>query len=186
MEVPNGWLQVLRGPRPPAARWPMSEKKVAKDPSSVQQRERQPGQLGGRPVQAQNSSGGRNGRWRECPERVSPDAARQAARDRVAKLQQALVVLGETSGPEVDGLRSALAKAQKSASEPTLEVQVTECKSFIARAEKRVAALDAQRAQEVASLEEGRARLIRLESVALEAPQVVKAARQRLLPRSCN
>ena len=66
MEVPNGWLQVLRGPRPPAARWPMSEKKVAKDPSSVQQRERQPGQLGGRPVQAQNSSGGRNGRSREC------------------------------------------------------------------------------------------------------------------------
>ena len=170
MEVPNGWLQVLRGPRPPAARWQMSEKKVAKDPSSVQQRERQPGPLGGgRPVQAQN----RNGRWRECPERVSPDAARQAARERVAKLQQALVVLGETSGPEVDGLRSALAKAQKSASEPTLEVQDTECKSFIARAEKRVAALDAQRAQEVASLEEGRARLIRLESAALEAPQVV-------------
>ena len=128
----------------------------------------------GRPVQAQNSSGGRNGRWRECPERVSPNAARQAARDRVAKLQQALVVLGETSGPEVDGLRSALAKAQKSASEPTLEVQVTECKSFIARAEKRVAALDAQRAHEVASLEEGRARLIRLESVALEAPQVAR------------
>ena len=144
---------------------------MAKDPNSVQQRERQPGPLGGgRPVQA---SGGRSGRWREGPERVSPDAARQAARERVAKLQQALVVLGETSGPEVDGLRSALAKAQKSASEPTLEVQVTECKSFIARAEKRVAALDVQRAQEMASLEEGRARLIRLESAVLEAPQVV-------------
>ena len=52
-------------------------------PSSVQQRERQPGPLGGgRPVQAQNSSGGRNGRLREGPERVSPDAARQAARER--------------------------------------------------------------------------------------------------------
>ena len=97
--------------------------------------------------------------------RVSPDAARQAARDRVAKLQQALVVLGETCGwSEI-----RFGEAQKSASEPTLEVQVTECKSFIARAENRVAALDAQRAQEVASLEEGRARLIRLESVALEA-----------------
>ena len=49
-------------------------------------------------MQAQNPSGGRNGRWRECPERVSPDTARQAARDRVAKLLQALVVLGETLG----------------------------------------------------------------------------------------
>ena len=48
----------------------MSEK-VAKDPSSVQQRERQLGPLGGgRPVQAQKSSGGRNGLWRGGPERV--------------------------------------------------------------------------------------------------------------------
>ena len=53
-------------------------------------------------------------------------------------------------------------KAQKSA----LEVQVTE---VIARAKKCVAALDVQRGQEMASLEEGRARLIRLESAVLEA-----------------
>ena len=53
----------------------------------------------------------------------------------------------ETSGPDVDGLRPALARAQKSTSDPTMGVQVTECKSLIARAEKRVAALDAHRAQ---------------------------------------
>ena len=37
---------------------------------------------------------------------------RQAARERVVKLQQALEVLGEIAGPEVDGLRSALEKAK--------------------------------------------------------------------------
>ena len=80
-----------------------------------------------------SSRGGRSGRWRvgSEPQRVSPDAVRQAARDRVAKLQQALEVLGDISEAEVDGLRSALEKAKKLSSE--------ECKGFIARAEKRVA-----------------------------------------------
>ena len=102
----------------------------------------------------------RSGRWRAGPEqsRVSPDTVRDAARERVAKLQQALDVLGDTSGAEVDGLRVALEKAKKLSSEPTVEVQITECKGFIARAEKRVSDLDAQRAKEVASLEEGRVR----------------------------
>ena len=50
-------------------------------------------------------------------QRVSPDAIGQAGRERVVKLQQALDVLGETSGPEVDGLRSALEKAKKLSSD---------------------------------------------------------------------
>ena len=51
----------------------------------------------------------------------------------------------------MDSLRSALEKARKLSSELAAEVQITECKGFIARAEKRVAALDAQRALEMAS-----------------------------------
>ena len=123
----------------------------------------------------QQSSGGRNGRWLAGSEqqRVSPDAVRQAARDRVAKLQQALEVLGDISGAEVDGLRSALEKAKKMSPEPTVEVQITESKGFIARAEKRVADLDAQRAPEVAALEEGRAKLLRLGSEVSCPPHVV-------------
>ena len=87
-------------------------------------------------MQKQQSSGGRDGRWRGGYERVSPDAARQAARERVAKLQQALDDSGETSGPEEGGPRSALARAKKSSSESTLEMQVTECKSFLAHVAK--------------------------------------------------
>ena len=97
MEVPNGWLQVLRGPRPPVARRLLSEKKVAKDPSSVQQRERQPGQLGGRPVQAQNSSGGRN-----CTPVGHDDYVRRLLEKVQAKQQVLLDVI-----PKVPDVQSA-------------------------------------------------------------------------------
>ena len=161
MEVPSGWLQVLRGPRPAAARWPKAEKKSSQD--SLQQRA-PPSGVRPTPVW----SGGRTGRWRAGQEqRASPDAG-------------ALEVLEETSGPEVDGLR-ALEKARKFSSEPAVEVQITECKGFIVRAEKRVAELDAQRAREVAALEEGRVRLQRLEAEA--ACKVQDGAQSTQAPR---
>ena len=122
-------------------------------------------------MQAQNSSGGRNGRWRECPacesRRSAPGSTRASCK--VAASSRCLgrdvrpgggwseIHFGE--GPEIR-IRSHTGGASHRVQE------------LIARAEKRVAALDAQRAQEVASLAEGRARLIRLESAALEAPQV--------------
>ena len=109
----------VAGPRPPAARWPKAVK-VSKDPSSIQQRER--------PVPAQLGWGTHGRRAGSGQQRASPDAVRQTARERVVKLQQALDVLGESSG-----LRSALEKAKKLFSEPTVEVQITECKGFIAQ-----------------------------------------------------
>ena len=45
----------------------------------------------------------------------------------------------ESSGPEVDSLRTALEKARKLSAEPAVEIQITECKGFITRAEKWVA-----------------------------------------------
>ena len=27
VEVPGGWLQVIRGPRPPASKWPQAQRK---------------------------------------------------------------------------------------------------------------------------------------------------------------
>ena len=164
----------MRGPRPPAARWPKAEK-LSKEPSAVQQRGASVWAVGRRSTSV--TSAGRSGCWRAGPEqqRVSPDAVRQAARERAVKLQQALQVLGDTSGPEVEGLRSALEKAKKLSSEPTAEVQITECQNFIARAEKRVADLDVLRAQEVAALEEGRARLQRLQEMAVAQPVPTEA-----------
>ena len=136
------WLVAcVAGPRPPAARRPKAEKVPKKCGSGSSARASVCAD------QWRSPCGGRSGRWRVGPEqRVGPDAVRQEARKRVVKLQQALEVLGETSGPDVDSLRFALEKAFKLSSEPTVEVQITECQGFIARAEKRVAVLDAQRA----------------------------------------
>ena len=97
----------------------------------------------------QQSNGGPSGRWRvgSEPQRASPDAVGQAARDRVAKLQQALGVLGDTSGAEVDGSRSALEKAKKMFSEPTVEVQITECRGLSLGPRSVWPNLDVQRAR---------------------------------------
>ena len=96
-----------------AARWPKAEKKSSSQDSLHQRAP--PVEFAPTPA----SSGGRTGRWRAGQEqRASPDAVRQEARERVVKLQRALEVLEETSGPEVDGLRSALEKAGKLSSEP--------------------------------------------------------------------
>ena len=75
MEVPTGWVQVLRGPRPPSQKWPMAQ---------PVQRPRQPRVS---PVPAGP---------RAPTVRVSPDGNREAARLKVVKIQQALAVMGDT------------------------------------------------------------------------------------------
>ena len=45
------------------------------------------------------------------PTRVDPDARVGAARDRVARLEQAISAMGNSQGPEMDGSRAILAQA---------------------------------------------------------------------------
>ena len=76
---------------------------------------------------------GRSGRFRAGPQqqRVSPDTVRQATRScKVAANSRSCGRLFSTS--EVDGVRPALEKAKKFWIKPKVEVQITECKSFIA------------------------------------------------------
>ena len=92
MEVPTGWVQVLRGPRPPSQKWPMAQ---------PVQRPRQP-QVS--PVPAGP---------RAPTVRVSPDGNREAARLKVVKFQQALAVMADTDGVAVECLKAELEKAKK-------------------------------------------------------------------------
>ena len=96
----------------------------------------------------------------------SPDSVVAAAREKVAKLEKVLVVLEGTSGAEVDAVRNALDKARVVAQEKPLAEQILECKGFVERAEKRLLKLEAERVAEIASLEQGRARLVRLKAEA--------------------
>ena len=156
MEVPNGWLQVLRGPRPPACEMAKGGE-VVEGTSAVQQR-------GGRPVSQWTLA-----RWPRaaaCESRRSAPGSTRAGRQVTASSPS----VGRHLRTRGGGLRSALEKAKKLSSEPTAEVQITECQNFIAWAEKRVADLDVLRTQEVAALEKGRARLQRLQEMAVAQP----------------
>ena len=88
---------------------------------------------------------------------------------KVVRLEKALEVLQDCSGPEIEGLKSALKKAREAAREPPLEKQISECKEFIERSQKRIAA-------ETVLLEDARQRLARLEQRVAAVPTVPEAA----------
>ena len=71
------------------------------------------------------------------------------------RLEKAVEALGDYDGPELAGLK-----------EP-IDVQITQCKEFIERSEKRLAKIEAERIAETKLLEEGRAWLFCLEQAFL-------------------
>ena len=90
MDVPTGWVQVLRGPRLPSQKWPSV-------PRPGQQRQSQVPRSGGPVPQRQNQvpcSGGHVQSSRVQPTRVNPDASRELACATIAKLGKALEVMG--------------------------------------------------------------------------------------------
>ena len=87
LEVPSGWVQVLRGPRPKSVQWPLAKGRNSSDVP-------QP-----------------HGRWRQAqplkervPRRTNPDDAVKAARVRVQRLELALAALGESDSVEARAL----------------------------------------------------------------------------------
>ena len=203
----DGWVQFIRGPRPPAQPWPLA------------QGNRQPP---GKAVVSGGQGSGKppvRGRWRSDVPRVAPspvatleralaalgpedaeakvglqaalERAKQkakvaptrapvpevtidAARLRVARLEAALSALADHSGPEVDALTAALARARIAASPPPVDVQVTQCQQFIDRAVKRIDELDRVQEAESVRLQEARDRLQQEAAVAhATAPPVV-------------
>ena len=155
IEVPEGWLQVIRGPRPPAAKWPQAQRMLsaaAKDKVPTTDRQ--------------------GGRWRNRG--VDPDTRKAEACAKVERLQEALDALGTLGGPEVEAIKKSLKKAQEAARERPIPVLVKECKEFMdpLHQEKLQVELDA----ETVLLQESRARLARLESQQAATP-ATRAAR---------
>ena len=130
MDVPTGWVQVLRGPRPPSQKWPSV-------PRPDQQRQSEVPRSGGH-VQSN----------RVQPTRVNPDASREVARAKIATLEKALEVMGECQAPAVEALKAELERTRGAAKRPPINVEVDECRKFIQRSEKRIQELDAERAAE--------------------------------------
>ena len=150
IEVPGGWLQVVRGPRPPASKWPQAQR----TPSAA--------------VQKAPPSERQGGRWRNRG--VDPDTKMAEAHAKVERLQKALDALGNLGGPEVDAIKRSLKKAQEAARERPVGVLVKECKEFIDRSTKRITKLKAELDAETVLLQESRARLSRLEAQEVATP----------------
>ena len=101
------------------------------------------------------------------------DAALEHARSKVQRFEEALKAMGDLQGPEVDYLRDALKKARQAAQERPLTSQMTECRRFIERSERRLEKINAEREAETVQLEEARNRLSRLEAHAAALPSEV-------------
>ena len=110
MDVPAGWVHVIRGPRPPSQKWPSV-------PRPRQQRQSQLPRSGGPVPQRQNPvprTGGEVQSNRVQPTRLNPVASRELAVAKIAKLEKALGVMGECKRPAVEALKAELERTQAS------------------------------------------------------------------------
>ena len=82
------------------------------------------------------------------------------ASNRVTMIKYALQVLGDTEGPEVDGLRAVLKRAESDTKVTPIHMQVKECESFLSRARLYVE----ERAVLGASIRDAEKRLVALKS----------------------
>ena len=163
IDVPDGWLQVLCGKRPPAQKWSKAERK-----SAVPQPPAQRGYEFQSTLQA----------------RVAGDTFIAEARARVGKLEVAVNVLGEND-PAVSFLKEALCVAQAQCQVRPVDQRIEANQEFIVRAKKRVqgAREKVTRAQQAAdaaivklrteeeSLQQGEPLLASLQQEAAGAPQ---------------
>ena len=90
------------------------------------------------------------------------DIAREMAHTKVSRLEKVLEAMGDLQGPVVEALQADLEKAKAASKEPSVEVEIDECRKFISRAERRIRELDTEREKEQASLVEAQERLERL------------------------
>ena len=118
IEVPSGWYEVIRGPRPPSQKWPRASPTHSAQSGQPLAGSSPPS----RPVVGRwghRRGVGRVGQSGQ-PERArsSPEVAISAARQRVVQLEAALAALWETQGPETTMLQTSLKRAKQAAQEP--------------------------------------------------------------------
>ena len=95
-------------------------------------------------------------------------------RQQVARLEEALKVLGEGDSTEVRGLQAALKEARRVAQNRPVAAQIEECEAFIHRSRKRLDRLEEERLKEQQDLDAALAGIARLrEEMARAVPVTV-------------
>ena len=130
----DGWLQLIRGPRPQSTKWPTKGQVTSKAPSKSRP--------GSQVADAQ--SVGQRG--------PPPQKVVMNARARVAKLEAAMAALGEAD-PIYFALQEALKKAKAQSQVRPVEERIASSKVFIERVKKRIGVCQEElaRAQQVLS-----------------------------------
>ena len=103
---------------------------------------------------------------------VDVSAKQSQASDRVMKIKHALQVLGDTEGPEVDGLRAALKRAETDTKVTPIHTQVKECESFVQRARLHMEELDQKRGVVGASIRDAEMVALKSHEACMLAPAV--------------
>ena len=151
LKTPNGWFQLIRGPRPPSVRWekaPQQEQRGGrwrqpKDPVLPQQFPQRTALLeGGTASVRECTSVSPKTKVEDIRVEAFPRSGVVAARDRVSRLERALEAMGDSEGPEVDGLRVALEKAREFAKGVLLDKQIKDGEQFLIRAKGHLAELE--------------------------------------------
>ena len=167
--VLDGWVQILRGPRPKADRWP----KASVQPRQVPPKRIQSAVSGGsvRPSE-------RDGVLQRHRSRPREEVAAEASSE-VHRLEGAIAALGE-SNPLCAPLKDALRVVRAKSKVHPVKERVEACKGFIERAKKRLTRTEAviSRAHEQKSIFEaevrdGEARLLQLQAELDAQPEPV-------------
>ena len=127
--LPNGWVQVIRGPRPLSEKWPT----IGRTPDrKVQPRGRWR-------RQSPDSSYGQPGqRFQPSTRGLAPEEVRQEAATKIARLEAALLTLGPEDQTEKAVLEVSLRKARQQAIVPPVADQIEHTTKFLERAKKRL------------------------------------------------
>ena len=117
MDVPSGWVQILRGPRPPSQRWPQSQKPAIRRWRNHQSQENK--------VLALHQA------------RVGPAAARDLA-NKIVQLERAVEAMGSMEGLAVQAIKLELEKARSASKKPPFNVEIEEARKFMTRSMRRL------------------------------------------------
>ena len=136
LDVPSGWVQIIRGPRPRSVQWPRAP---------APQRPQQRGQRQGSPKEVQQPRQSVQTGSGVVPSGVvpsllpshSPETVAVEAAAEVKQLETAIGVLGENN-IHAKSVHEALRVTRNKTKLPPIQEQVESCKNFLERARKRV------------------------------------------------
>ena len=116
VDVPTGWVQIVRGFWPKSVTWPRANSQPTK-----------PQVASAKPPRGQR----RTSVAPQTKGRLSPEAVVEVSLSKVAQLEKALEVLGDTEGPVHEAMQAELMRAKSAAQLQPASVRLEQCRSFI-------------------------------------------------------